>query len=49
MPTCSFCGREFIADILLMDANNNTYCQDCARKHFDKHKIRFDEFIRKLP
>lgn len=46
---CSFCERWFIAvdGKVLIDGNNNTYCPDCAKKHFEENKMRQSEEVNK--
>jgi DNA-directed RNA polymerase subunit RPC12/RpoP len=36
---CSFCKKDFEANIVLKDANNNTYCKDCASKRISKAEL----------
>jgi len=48
---CSKCGKEFIADYVLMDANNNKYCPDCAielTKPSKPSNENFNMFIKKI-
>ena len=37
---CSFCGKDTIQAVVIMDLNNNTYCDECAR---EKLEINFYE------
>ena len=48
--TCTFCERQIYTDKVLMDLNNNTYCEDCAKEKFsdDKLRGRITEFKRIL-
>lgn len=36
---CSFCKKDFEANIVLKDANNNTYCKDCNYERIIKAKL----------
>ena len=45
---CSFCKKWFDCIYIIKDANNNTYCEECAKEHFITDRQLVNQFKESL-